>query len=316
MVTATRDSLRGVTEHSNYADGTMSECTLSEPNVVHTACGDFVPHYSEPDVRTKDLKSMSFYPSGAVRTISLEQQTLVPTVLGALPAELVTFYETGELDSVFPLNGQISFSWSEAEERKLAKPFAFSFSFGEFTTTVINVRFYPTGEVKSLTMWPGESIKLKTPAGFYPCRAGLRLHPSGALASFEPAMPIAIRTPIGFVQAYDVDAFTMAGDQNSVRFDEDGHLTHVSTSGDILIESDASTTHRISSRTRLALSRDVPVKLAVEISFVGDHVLIDNGETQESIPLAGTKFMALPDIDTESLGSCDLGCESCSLGCA
>ena len=63
------------------------------------------------------------------------------------------------------------------------------------------MRFYPTGEVKSLTLWSGETVKLTTPAGIFPARAGLRLHRSGALASFEPAMPIAIRTPIGFVQA-------------------------------------------------------------------------------------------------------------------
>lgn len=316
MLTATRISLHGITQHSDYADGVMAECSLEEPNLVHTGCGNLVPHYSEPSVRSKDLKSMSFYPSGAVRTINLESQTLIPTTIGAIPAELVTFYEGGQLDSVFPLNGQIGFGWTEAEELKLAKPRTFSFSFGKITAKVINVRFYPTGEVKSLTMWPGETVKLKTPAGVFPTRAGLRLHRSGALASFEPAVPIALRTPIGFVQAYDVDALTMAGDQNSVRFDEAGRLSHVATSGDIIIKSLASHTHRISSRTRLALASDKPVKLAIELSFDTDRVIIDNGETCQEFSTTDTHFMALPDIDTTSLGACDLGCDSCTLGCA
>lgn len=316
MLTATRIELRGVTQHSDYPDGVMAECKLDKLNVVPTSCGDLIPHYTEPDVRTKDAKSMSFYPSGAIRVIHLESQTLIPTPLGAIPAELVTFYEDGQLDGVFPLNGHIGFGWTEAEELKLARPFTFSFSFGEVTAKIINVRFYPTGEVKSLTLWSGETVKLTTPAGIFPARAGLRLHRSGALASFEPAMPIAIRTPIGFVQAYDVDALTMAGDQNSVRFDEAGRLTHVATSGDIIIASESSDTHRISSRTCLALAKDIPVKLAIEIFFDGDQVTIDSGEVCQTFSLTDTRFVALPDIDTVSLGACDLGCDSCSLGCA
>lgn len=316
MVSATQSALRGITQHSDYADGVMAECSLDEPNAVPTSCGELVPHYTEPDIRTKDLKSMSFYPSGAVHTINLERQTLIPTTLGAIPAELVTFYEGGQLDSVFPLNGQIGFGWTEADELKLAKPRTFTFSFGKITAKIINVRFYPTGEVKSLTMWPGETVKLKTPVGTFPTRAGLRLHPSGTLASFEPAVPIAIRTPIGFVQAYDVDALTMAGDQNSVRFDEDGRLSHVATSGDIIIKSLSSPTHRISSRTRLALASDKPVKLAIGLTFDADRVTIDNGETRQVFTTTDTHFMALPDIDTTSLGACDLGCDSCTLGCA
>lgn len=316
MLTATHTELRGVTQHSDYADGTMAECSLDEPNLIHTCCGDLVPHYSEPTVRSKDLKSVSFYPSGAVRTISLERQTLIPTSLGAIPAELVGFYEDGQLDSVFPLNGQIGFGWTEQEEYKLARARSFSFECGEFSAKIINARFYPTGEVKSLTLWPGEVVALKTPLGVFRTRVGLRLHPDGSLASFEPSMPIALRTPIGFVQAYDVDAISMAGDQNSVRFDEQGRLTHVATSGDIVIKDGASSAHRISSRTRLALASDKRVKLPIELCFDGDQVTIDNGESRETFSVADTDFMALPDIDTTSLGSCDLNCDSCAVSCA
>ncbi|SES00524.1 hypothetical protein SAMN05443377_12812 [Propionibacterium cyclohexanicum] len=316
MPTAIPVALHGITQRSEYANGMLAECCLDEPNVVHTSCGDLVPHFSEPTVRSKDLTSMTFYPSGAIRTISLEKQTLVPTTLGPIRAELVTFHESGQLDSVFPLNGHIGFGWTEADEFGLATPRSFSFSFGEFRAKIINVRFYPSGEVKSLTLWPSETVTLRTPAGTFRARVGMRLHPNGALSSFEPAMPIAVRTPIGFVQAYDVDALSMAGDQNSVRFNEQGELVHVATSGDIIVKSASSTTHRISSRTRLALASDKPVKLPIELSFGADVVSIDNGEVCESFSTTDTQFMALPDIDTTSLGACDLGCDSCAVNCA
>ena len=47
-----------------------------------------------------------------------------------------------------------------------------------------------------------------------------------------------------------------------------------------------------------------------------DQVTIDSGEVCQTFSLTDTRFVALPDIDTVSLGACDLGCDSCSLGCA
>jgi hypothetical protein len=40
---------------------------------------------------------------------------------------LITFYEDGSIESLFPLNGQISAFWSEEEEGALARKFDFTF---------------------------------------------------------------------------------------------------------------------------------------------------------------------------------------------
>jgi hypothetical protein len=308
--------LCGITSHTTYPNGGLEECSVNERNVVHTSCGDLVPHYSRPDARSKDLKSISFYESGAIRSISLDKQTDVGTPIGLFPAELVTFFEDGVLDSVFPLNGQLGFNWSEEDEKKLAEPYSFGFSFGTVTAKIIGIRFYHSGEVKSLILWPDEAISLDTPAGVFPARTGIRLHKSGALESFEPAAPITLHTPIGVMSCYDVNALTIDADENSVRFDPEGNLTHVTTAGDVIIAGRAIGRRRIASRTRLALSEDIPVKLSIHISFDADQVTIDNGLESPSFSISENHFLVLADIDSEGLTSCDTGCDTCDVDCA
>lgn len=315
-MTATAFDLVGITSHSEHPDGSVSECTLNEPNTIATTCGDLVPRFSRPDARSKELKSMSFYPSGAVRSISLDSQQPVNTPIGDFPAELVTFYESGHLEAVFPLNGQIGFGWSETEEMKLAETYSFEFSFGTITAKIISLRFHETGEVQSLTLWPGEIIPLSTPVGEVRVRTGISVYPSGRLESFEPAVPLDVATPIGRVRLYDVNAVTVAADSNSVRFSEDGELTHIATSGDIIVRSAEFGRVQISSRTRLALATDDPVKLSIEMTFDGDQVTIDNGLESRDFTISTCRFLALPDIDTSGLIACDTDCGTCDVACA
>lgn len=308
--------LVGVTSHTEHPDGGIAECTVDQPNIIATSCGALVPRYSRPDARSKELKSVSFYPSGAIRSVSLDSQQDVNTPIGEFPAELVTFYETGEVDSVFPLNGQIGFGWSETEEKQLAQTYTFEFSFGTFSTKIIGIRFYPTGEVKSLILWPDDTITIKTPMGRCLARSGFRVYPDGQLESFEPAVPVDLQTPIGVVRGYDVNAVTVDADENSIRFDEQGGLLQVATSGDIVVRSPEHGRVRISSRTRTALSSDKQVKLSIEITFRGDEVQFDNGEQQWSFPIAGCHFLVLPDIDPVGLIDCDTDCGTCGVACA
>lgn len=315
MSIATLD-LEGITSFSEHPDGKISECTLNQPNVIHTSCGDLVPRFSRPDARSKELKSASFYPSGALRSVSLDSQSEVRTPIGLFPAELVTFYEDGRLESVFPLNGQLGFGWSEEEEKNLAETYSFGFSFGTVTAKIIGIRFYDTGEVKSLILWPDEVVSLSTPAGTFPARTGLRLFKGGQLESFEPATPITLRSPIGLVKAYDVEALTIDADHNSVRFDELGNLTGLATSGDVIVAGRSIGRRQISSRTRMALSEDVTAKLSIAISFDGDDVIIDNGVEAPHFSLSECRFLVLADIDTNALTNCDTGCDSCAVDCA
>lgn len=306
-------ALTGISRCTRYPDGRLKDCVLDQLNLVDTRYGAMAPRYSEPDERSKDLHSISFYPDGTVRSISLDNQVRLDTPIGPFPAELVAFYPDGTLEGVFPLNGRISFAWTEADEERLAAAHRFDFGFGSITARVVGVRFYPTAELKSVLLWPGETVRLNTPAGIFPARAGIRLHPDGSLASFEPAVPITLRTPVGLVRAYDVDALTVQGDQNSVRFDPDGRLVQFSTSGDVIIAGPGKRRTRISSLTRLALATDVPAKLPLVIKLGLDTVTVDNGEQSEEFSLSGHRFLVLPDIDTEAF--CETSCDSCALGC-
>lgn len=307
--------LQGVTSHTEYRDGTMRDCVLAEPNVIHTSCGDLVPHYDALEVRTKPGKSMTFFKSGAIRSVALEEQAYVTTPLGPIPAELVTFYENGTLNSVFPLNGQISYAWSEEEEKGLAVPMTLKFTFGQVTAKFIALRFRDDGQLRSVTLWPGEVVTITTPLGEFPARTGIRLHPNGALESFEPAQPIVLDTPIGKVPAYDVDAFTVDGDQNSVRFDEDGNLTHLTTAGEITVEDPDQGMMSVHSRTRFALMEDVPVNLSIDVSFDEDQVSLGNGAQNHTFSVPKCSFTVNSNIDPESLVVCDSRCETGGNSC-
>ncbi len=309
-MTITTADLRGVTGRILHLSGTIRDCTLNERNVIPTSCGDLVPRYEKLEVRTKPGQSLSFYKSGALRSVYLEDQTQVQTPIGPLEAELVSFYEDGSLNTIFQLNGQLSYAWTEQNEKSLAKEWSLAFEFGTITAKLIAVRFHPEGQVRSLTLWPGEAIKLTTPVGEIVGRTGVAIHPNGALASFEPAVPVAINTPIGYVLAYDVDAFTIDGDQNSVRFDDQGNLTHLTTAGEVIVEDATGATVRISSNTRFALTEDVLVKLSIELTFDGDQVTIGRGKEAQTFSIADCKFTVISDIDTKGLTSCDVGCDS------
>ncbi|WP_062327260.1 hypothetical protein [Treponema endosymbiont of Eucomonympha sp.] len=307
-------ALRGIASSAAYPTGEMHECRLREENVISTPCGEVVPQYSAPDARQKELKSLSFYRSGKARSVCLDRQTEVRTPLGALPAELLVFYENGSLDSVFPLNGQLGFGWSEEEEGQLAPYRDFSFPFGQFRVKVNGVRFYESGAVKSVIFWPGETVSLNTPAGTFPARIGIRLYEDGALHSFEPAVPIELDTPIGQALAYDVNAVGVEADRNSVSFDRGGKLAGFASSGDLVVNSPRQGRVRLSSLTRLGLSDDVLVKNPLVFSFEGDAVSVSDGKSASSFDLRECKFLLLPDIDPGAGLGCGGRCGSAGSG--
>ncbi len=136
---------------------------------------------------------------------------------------------------MFPLNGQISASWSEEEEGALAQKFDFTFPFGSFNAKIIGLRFYQDGKVRSLILWPNERITIDTPAGKMPVRIGFKLFEDGNIESVEPAEPITVKTPIGPINAYDQNALGMDADKNSLRFDRKSRLISLFTSDTIIV---------------------------------------------------------------------------------
>lgn len=318
MLAVETSGLKGITSFTTYDSGELKDCKLEEYNLIHTRYGDLVPQYGDLGFRRKQLAVLSFYKSGKVKNISLEQQTEISTPIGTFPAELVTFFEDGSINSLFPLNGQISGFWSEEEEGELAQKFHFSFPFGDFYAKIIGLRFYPDGKIRSLILWPNERIIIDTPAGKMPVRIGFKLFEDGSIESVEPAEPFPIETPIGSMNAYDADALGIDADKNSVCFNERGKLTSLTTFDIITVRKKTGEKEIIFPTLRPGLTTEfekVPIKLIFDDDTVsiGDARANDyNDAKTASYKIAECTFLIMRGNYMETK-SCD-DCSSCQ-GC-
>ncbi len=224
--------IKGISGIELYNSGNIKECSLTEKNELITPYGKLIPQYQNEGVRNKYINSLSFYESGSLKKIALQEQSLIVTDAGSMKAELITFYENGKIKRLFPLNGKITGYWTEDNEYELAEPMEFSYSFGKLNKRVIGIQFYETGEMKSITFWPKELVKLITPAGTLTGHFGIALYPDGSLKSCEPAYPVLVDTAIGKLTAFDVGAIGINGDSNSLNFYENGSIKSIISSTD------------------------------------------------------------------------------------
>ncbi len=205
---------------------------LNARNLIKTTSGDVIPQYSAAEFGERQKKHRSaidFFESGQIKSVALEEQMSLETPLGSINCELVTFYEDGSVNRIFPLNGLIDGFWSEANEFDFAEPIDFDLPVGKFSVKVISIHFYPNGQLKSLTIWPGQKLTLETPVGLIVARAGFSLYENGALRSVEPMSAVEVPTSIGLVKAFDPDIIGMHADQNSVQFTKEGTLSSLKT---------------------------------------------------------------------------------------
>ncbi|WFR59688.1 hypothetical protein QA584_11545 [Anaerocolumna sp. AGMB13025] len=224
--------IKGIASADFYEDGKIKECSVIERNVLTTSYGKLIPQYENEGVRNKYINSLAFYKDGSLKKIALQGQCQIKTDIGVLSAELLTFYESGRIKRLFPLNGKITGYWTEENEFELAKPQELSFPFGKINKRLISILFYETGRIKSLTLWPKEVVMVNTPSGKLGVHYGLSLYPEGNLRSCEPAYPVLIETRIGKLTAYDMNANGINGDKNSLNFYDDGTIKSLITSTD------------------------------------------------------------------------------------
>jgi hypothetical protein len=228
-----------------YPDGALKGVVLSSSQPLATPYGRLIPQYQNDGARRKFTHSLMFYPNGDLHSVSLQKQTFISTPLGDLPAERLTFYENGALKRLFPLNGQLSGFWTEANEYSLAEPMTFNFPFAVFSCKVISILFFDTGAVKSVTFWPKETATLAAKVGLIPVRIGFSLYPDGNLASLEPLEPTLVSTPIGLITAFNVNATGIHADANSLCFNPDGQIESLITSSDRITVTDLTSQTRI-----------------------------------------------------------------------
>ena len=224
--------LKGITSSLNYASGALKSCMVNKENCLQTSVGVLIPQYSPAtfgERQKKHRSSLDFFENGQIKSAALDKQTLLKTPIGAVKAELVTFYKDGNINRVFPLNGLIDGYWSEANEREIAEVLDFDLPIGQIHAKIIAIHFYPSGALKSLTLWPGQGMSLETPLGPIDCRAGVSLYEDGTLRSLEPSSAVELPTPVGLIKAYDPEIIGMHADQNSVQFSPTGMLTAITT---------------------------------------------------------------------------------------
>jgi hypothetical protein len=310
-----RENLSGIVSAFCYDSGRIKECILSQKNVIETVYGKLIPKYGPDEVRKKYSHSISFYESGAVKSISLESPTQIETSLGTFPAELITFYENGGIKRIFPLNGKLSGYWSESDEEKLCEEFQFYFPFGSFRTKIIGLCFYENRNLKSLTLWPGETVILRTAAGLFPVRIGFSLYENGNLKSLEPAYEITVSTPIGEIQAYDENALGIHADCNSLSLAENGKILSVTTCSSkiAIFDKDGSVESMEAIIKPDPLEDGVFSIIPLKISFEGHYVKFET-DIKRIYDINTTRFTVINESGNiyESGFSCG-DCSSCSL---
>ncbi|WP_320172106.1 hypothetical protein [Maridesulfovibrio sp.] len=213
----------------SYGSGAVRSCSPVGRCVLSTEAGELVPQYSTDDLRRKTVQAIHFHENGNVRSLSLEEKTPVFTPAGIIPAEMITFYKSGHVKRVFPLNGKLSGYWAQEDEEALATPIALDTPAGPISVKLISICFYESGDLRSVTLWPGEIVTVGTPAGSLKVRTGMSFRQDGSLISVEPAVPVQVKTPAGTVTCYDPDAVGIHGDTNSLVFDCSGNVTRLVT---------------------------------------------------------------------------------------
>lgn len=231
--------LHGLSSVEVYPEGKLKECSTEEKLVLETTYGKLIPQYKNEEVRRRNMKTLAFYPTGSLKRIALEEQAVVDTGIGPIKAELIHFYENGKIKRVFPLNGKITGYWTEDNEYELATNMKFELDIGTFEKKVINILFYESGKIKSITLWPKELVSIMTSMGKMGIRYGMGLYESGRLKSLEPAYPVMVESSIGNITAFDVNANGINGDINSLNFYEDGRIQSLLTSTDIIVLTNA-----------------------------------------------------------------------------
>ncbi|MDR3270662.1 MAG: membrane-binding protein [Peptococcaceae bacterium] len=303
--------IRGMTTWEKDEQGRLLACKVGKHNVLPTVYGDFVPRYSGPDFRRRDRAALTFYANGSVRGLELEAASAVSTLAGTWEAEYLAFHEDGSLSALFPRNGQLNFAWSEEDEGNIVPVYDFSFPFGSFRAKIISMRFFPSGSLRVVTLWPDERIELTTPVGRIPVRIGFRLHEDGRLAAVEPASPVAVRTPIGEVTAYHPLALGLDAGQGSLQFDPQGNLLSLATVGGVEIRNrQTGTPERLRSPQGMDLS-ECSVSDSLRIRFAAGDVYLDDG-AEKRYALDAYNFYPYFDIRAGQGFSCSGDCEGCA----
>lgn len=261
-----------------YSTGEPESYKIEEESKLDILGYKLIPLYGFVDTRRKEFPSVKVYKSGNIKSIALNDSTSIKTKIGVFEVEKITFYEEGQINRLFLLDGKLSGYWSEDDEYNLAKVYKFDFEFAAFESKVISLHFYKTGELKSLTLWPKDKVKLDIGNYNIVGRIGLSMYESGKIKSCEPFRPTTIDTPIGNIDAYDINAIGVHGDTNSLNFYEDGNIKSLITSTNTITihTAEGDSIFHSPKKIRIYANSEVLDTITLSIEFKGNKVIIDN----------------------------------------
>ena len=310
-------TLNSIVQEEYYKDGILKECLLEEENILHTNVGNLIPKYLYSDVRSKYRNSLSFYPSGKIKSIYLENTTVIMTPIGEIQAEMLTFYEDGSIHRIFPLYGQVSGYWSEEEEMKKIQPIGKKINGILFKAKIMTYCFYPSGVVKSLTFFGDREIEVITPVGKMKIRIGISFYENRKISSVEPYEETMVETSIGKINAYDNAPIGVHGDENSLKFTEDGEIKSIKTIMTGLdIESKKNSRIKILPQKRRSFFDIEKFEMVpIEITFSKEKLEVkDSDGVLYKYVLPENHVKAIPNILYKTFAGCTdcASCKSCS----
>lgn len=294
-----------------YPSGELKSVVLNGKNVVLTHAGELIPAYQET-MRRKYKPSVEFYINGMIKAISLDEQQELNTPIGDFPAELITFYDTGEVKRVFPLDGKISGFWGEEDEKNLNIPFNFDLGITQFNAMLNGICFYKSGEIRSITLYPKEEISVNTTFGQILVRNGFSLYETGELMSLEPATTTSIKTPIGTLDAYDSNAVGINADSNSLNLSKAGELTSlISMTNRIGVQTEEGGFVLFGPKTIPAVSDEEDETYeGIKLSFSADGVRFNDEKKEYNYKTCGFTIMkfqnGMPTCSPSDCASCSL----------
>ena len=312
------DELKGITSMETYSNGMMKSCILNEENSISTEYGELIPQYGEAiygERQKKYRSSIAWYKNGQIKSIALDKQHEIKTPLGYYEAELITFYENGNLKRIFPLNGKIDGFWSEEDEGNLCKSYNFKLKNGEIEAKIIGIYLYDSGALKSISLWPNEVVEVKIKDKLIEVRNGISFYENGKIKSIEPQNKLKIETPIGDIYAYDKDAIGIHGDQNSLVFSEEEEVIGITTTHSAVkvSEKDSERTQWIEPLIVDSLIEDdEKTILPLKIKFEENEIILTDDHPR-SFDLETNQFRVYIPMISETMSCSDCSsCTSCS----
>ena len=192
--------------------------------IINTRYGNLLPCSGASDYRKKHRCAVCYYDSGALKSVYLEEPQVLSFPSGDYQAELITFYEDGSAKRIFPLYGQISAYWSIEEEAEYAPEYEFEIAGDIYLIKPECIFFYPSGKIRSITLWPSDELNVKTPVGNIRTKLGIELYESGTVRSIEPVYGTVISTPSGDIKPFRYRPVMMHAENAALKFDGSGNL--------------------------------------------------------------------------------------------